>query len=479
MRILLAAVLMLFGDSSLSQSLKPVAAFPNLTFVKPVDLQNAGDRTDRLFVVEQEGTIRVLPNNPSATSSELFLNITDSVHYVNGSELGLLGLAFHPDYESNGYFYVYYTADAPLRSVVSRFSVSTNPDSALRGSEQVLLEIPQPYTNHNGGQIAFGPDGYLYIGLGDGGSSGDPQNNAQTLSTLLGKILRIDVDSPGPLPYGIPEDNPFVQNGLGYREEIYAYGFRNPWRFSFDPVTGQLWCGDVGQSFREEIDIVESGGNYGWKIMEGTACYPSTAGCSSNGLILPVWDYARTFGGSITGGHVYRGSAVPSLTGRYVFGDFSSGILAALEYDEVDPPAVVVLDTLPEYTLSSFGVDEAGELYLCLISGSILRFPSILVSVADQRTFLPSITLHPNYPNPFNSSTQLSFTIPSSGEVTLTVFDALGNEVGIPFDGTATPGFHSLTWDAGPLPSGVYFLELHVQSGSFIHRSVRKLLLLR
>lgn len=479
MRILLAAVIIPFGDSSLSQSLEPVPAFSNLAFAKPVDLQNAGDGTDRLFVVEQEGTIRVFSNDPSATFSELFLNIADSVHYLDGSEMGLLGLAFHPDYESNGYFYVCYTADAPLRSVVSRFSVSANPDSALRGSEQVLLEIPQPYTNHNGGQIAFGPDGYLYIGLGDGGSAGDPQNNAQTLSSLLGKILRIDVDSPGILPYGIPADNPFVQNGFGAREEIYAYGFRNPWRFSFDPVTGRLWCADVGQSFREEIDIVESGGNYGWNIMEGTACYPSTAGCSSAGLILPVWDYGRTFGGSITGGHVYRGSAVPSLTGRYVFGDFSSGILAALEYDEVNPPSVVVLDTLPAYALSSFGVDESGELYLCLISGSILRFSSTLVSVADQRTFLPSIALHPNYPNPFNGSTRLSFAIPVSGEATLTVFDVLGNEVALLFDGPSAPGFHGLSWDAGPLPSGTYFLELRVQSGPSIQRSVRTLLLLR
>ena len=283
--IILGVIVM--AGSALSQSLEPIAAFPNLAFAKPVDLQNAGDGTNRLFIVEQEGTIRVIQNNPSTTLSRLFLDITDRVHYINGSELGLLGLAFHPGYESTGYFYACYTADVPLRSVISRFTVSADPDSARRESEEVLLEILQPYTNHNGGQIAFGPDGYLYIGLGDGGSSGDPENNGQTLSTLLGKILRIDVDSPAPeLPYGIPADNPFAQNAFGYREEIFAYGFRNPWRFSFDPVTGRLWCGDVGQSSREEINIVEAGGNYGWNIMEGTACFPSATECSSTGLIF-------------------------------------------------------------------------------------------------------------------------------------------------------------------------------------------------
>jgi hypothetical protein len=192
-----------------------------------------------------------------------------------------------------------------------------------------------------------------------------------------------------------------------------------------------------------------------------------------------VWDYPRSFGGSITGGHVYRGAAVPSLTGRYIFGDFSSGILAALEYDGVNPASVVVLDTLPEYSLSSFGVDESGELHMCLISGSILRFHSIPVSVANERASLSSFALHPNFPNPFNSSTRLSFTTTGSGNATLTVFDVLGNEVAVVFDGVSTPGFHALSWDAGPLPSGTYFLELRMQSGSSILRSVRKLLLLR
>ncbi len=469
-----------FAGNAFSQPLEPVAAFPNLTFAKPVDLQNAGDGTNRLFIVEQEGTIRVIENNPSTTTSTLFLDITDSVHYVNGSELGLLGLAFHPNFRSNGYFYVCYTADVPLRSVVSQFTVSTNPNSALRESEHILLEFPQPYPNHNGGQIAFGPDGYLYVALGDGGSGGDPLNNGQNLTTLLGKILRIDVDIPeSELPYGIPDDNPFAENTLGYREEIYAYGFRNPWRFSFDPATGKLWCGDVGQSSREEINIVEAGGNYGWNIMEGTACYPSTAECSSTGLMLPVWDYPRSLGGSITGGHVYRGSSVDSLTGRYIFGDFVSGILAALTYDGVSPPSVVVLDTLSEYSLTSFGVDESGELYLCLWSGSILRFPSSPVTSVPAERFSPSISLEQNYPNPFNASTRIGFHVPWHSQATLTVFDALGKKVSTPFDGPVIPGYRDLILDAGALPSGAYFLELKVQDGPFLQRIVRRMILLR
>lgn len=462
-----------------AQPLEPIEAFPNLTFTKPVDLQNAGDGSDRLFIVEQEGTIQVIENSPSTNVSKLFLDITDSVS-TTGSEMGLLGLAFHPEYETNGLFFVYYMADEPLRSVLSRFSVSADPDSALRSSEVVLLEIPQKYTNHNGGQIAFGPDGFLYVAVGDGGSGGDPDTNAQNLSRLLGKILRLDVDSPDPgLPYGIPDDNPFAQNGSGYREEIFAYGLRNPWRCSFDPISGTLWCGDVGQSFLEEINVIEKGGNYGWNIMEGTACYPFSAECSSEGLELPIWDYPRTFGGSITGGHVYRGSQVPSLAGRYVFGDFVSGILAALTYDGSNPPTVEVLDTLPAFSLSSFGVDESGELYFCLISGSILRFPSIPVTSVRGGSYHPLTTLEQNFPNPFNASTRVRFHVAISGEATLTVFDALDRIVLPLLHVPVSPGFYDHSLDAGNLPSGVYFLELQVNSGSLRYRSIRRMLLLR
>jgi len=240
-------------------------AFPMLSFTRPVDLQPAGDGSNRLFVVEQRGVISVFDNYPGVPSKSVFLDIQARVDN-SGNEEGLLGLAFHPDYETNGYFYVNYTSSVTGLTHVSRFSVSAGDSSvAAPGSELVLIQIDKPYENHNAGSIAFSPvDGYLYITTGDGGSAGDPNNNGQNLATLLGSILRIDVDSTeAGLDYAIPPDNPFADNGQGYREEIYAYGLRNPWRMSFDPVTGWLWAADVGQSSWEEIDVIESGGNYG------------------------------------------------------------------------------------------------------------------------------------------------------------------------------------------------------------------------
>ncbi len=231
-------------------------AFPALIFSQPVGIVAPGDGTNRLFVIEQIGVIHVFENSPSVAESTVFLNISTQVLF--GGEQGLLGLAFHPNYELNGYFYIDYVAENPLRTVISRYTVSpNNPDQAMENSELVLLEINQPFSNHKGGQIAFGDDGYLYIGLGDGGSGGDPFGNAQNRSTLLGKILRINVDltSQG-RNYSIPLDNPYSGNTFGYKEEIYAFGFRNPWRFSFDSPTGRLWVADVGQNQREEIDIV-------------------------------------------------------------------------------------------------------------------------------------------------------------------------------------------------------------------------------
>src|SRR5665647_2164560 len=245
-------------------------AFPNLTFNQPVGLVNSGDGTNRLFVIEQPGVIRVFDNSPTVADSTVFLNISSQVLF--GGEQGLLGLAFHPNYSQNGFFYVDHVSDNPLRTVIARYQVSpNNPNQALNKSEIVLLEVNQPFSNHKGGQIAFGPDGYLYVGLGDGGSGGDPFGNGQNRSTLLGKILRINVDLVSQTRnYSIPLDNPYAGNSLGYQEEIFAYGFRNPFRFSFDLPTGRLWVGDVGQNLQEEIDIVGNGKNYGWNIMEGT-----------------------------------------------------------------------------------------------------------------------------------------------------------------------------------------------------------------
>lgn len=375
-RIVLAAILLVSltacGQGSLEQAdgpLRLVSAYPNLEFTRPVDYQVPDDGSDRVFVVEQAGIIRVLENDPSATEAEVFLDIRDRVE--SGGERGLLGLAFHPDYASNGTFFVDYTAPSPLRTVIARYQADPqNPRRALKESEEVILEVNQPYGNHNAGQIVFGPDGYLYITLGDGGSGGDPQENAEDPTTLLGSILRIDVDAGN--PYSIPPNNPFVDNDQGYREEIYAYGLRNPWRISFDPETGRLWAADVGQNAYEEIDLIEAGENYGWDVMEGMHCYEPSSGCDQSGLVLPIWEYPHSQGQSVTGGYVYRGDAVPQLVGRYVYGDFVSGRIWALDYDGNEPENEELLET--GLNIASFGTDREGELYVLAFDGNIYRF---------------------------------------------------------------------------------------------------------
>lgn len=349
-------------------------AFPNLTFSRPVDLQHPGDGTNRLFVVEQAGTIRVFENDASASSSEVFLDIQNRVRDA-GNEEGLLGLAFHPNFADNGFFYVDYTASNPQRTVIARYEVDpSDPDRAVRDSETVLLEVGQPFSNHNGGQIRFGPDGFLHIALGDGGSGGDPRGNGQDPSTLLGSILRIDVDTPSEgRAYGIPPDNPFVGNEGGFRGEIYAYGLRNPWRFSFDAETDQLWAADVGQNAYEEVDLIESGGNYGWNVMEGRHCFSPSTGCDQTGLLLPIHEYSHDLGQSITGGFVYRGSAVPELQGWYVYADFVSGRIWRLQEEGGEAVENELLDTT-SLNISSFGVDADDELYFCAFDGQIYRF---------------------------------------------------------------------------------------------------------
>ncbi|HEY8529073.1 MAG TPA: PQQ-dependent sugar dehydrogenase [Paenibacillaceae bacterium] len=354
--------------------LRLVDAFGGMTFTKPVGLVHADDGSGRLFVVEQPGRIIALSDASDNPERSVFLDIRDKV-YDRGWEQGLLGLAFHPDFERNGYFYVNYTTQRT--TVIARYQVDpANPDRADPDSELILLEFNQPYPNHNGGQLAFGPDGYLYIATGDGGSGGDPQGNGQNLKTLLGKILRIDVDGrSGNLNYAIPPDNPFAGNRDGYREEIYAYGLRNPWRFSFDPATGWLWAADVGQNAMEEIDIIEKGRNYGWNVMEGSLCFNPRSGCKKDGLTLPIWEYPplRGSGGaSVTGGYVYRGKEIPELVGKYVFADFVDGRMWVLEYDGSGPARATELD-IRQPDISSFGVDENGELYACILDGKIMR----------------------------------------------------------------------------------------------------------
>ncbi len=334
-------------------------------FARPVYLTHAGDGSGRLFVVEQAGIIKTIRNGQTLATP--FLDIRDRVE--SGGEKGLLSVAFHPNYKENGRFFVNYTArkNGVLKSVIAEYKVSSNPDVADR-TERAILEVEQPFANHNGGLNKFGPDGFLYIGLGDGGAAGDPLNNAQSLDTLLGKILRIDIEKE---PYAIPQDNPFVgkANAQG---EIWAYGLRNPWRFSFDRCTGRLFAGDVGQNRIEEIDLIEKGKNYGWRIMEGSQCFDPPTLCNIQGLELPIAEYDHSLGCSVTGGYVYRGTQYPALIGHYLFGDYCSGRIWSLVQERTGRWTMRQLIDSP-LSISSFGEDEQGELYIVHYGGAIYR----------------------------------------------------------------------------------------------------------
>lgn len=355
-----------------------IPAYPNLSFNRPVDFQHAGDGTNRVFVVEQRGVITVFTDDPETDQSTTFLDISGPVDDQSNEE-GLLGLAFHPNYSSNGFFYVNYTVNNPARTRISRFSVSAgNPDQADPASEQILLEFSQPFGNHNGGQLGFGPDGYLYIATGDGGSAGDPEENGEDLTTLLGGILRIDVDqTSGDLPYAIPANNPFAGNSENIREEIFAYGLRNPWRFSFDAQTGQLWTGDVGQNAMEEINIIENGGNYGWNTTEGDLCFDPSNNCDTQGITLPVLTYRHDQGDrSVTGGFVYRGTELTELSGQYIYADFVSGRVWAADISDLNSLSVrQLVDT--NLGISSFGVNADQELFICAFDGQIYQLNQI------------------------------------------------------------------------------------------------------
>ncbi|MGD2205624.1 MAG: PQQ-dependent sugar dehydrogenase [Anaerolineae bacterium] len=326
----------------------------------PVGVANAGDGSGRLFVLEKVGRVRVVHNGVLFPAP--FLEVTDRVG-SSQNEQGLLGLVFHPDYLDNGLFFVNYT-DRQGDTVISRFSVSANPTQADPGSEDVLLTIDQPAGNHNGGHLAFGPDGYLYVGTGDGGASGDAFGNGQNGATLLGAMLRLDVDRGQ--PYAIPPDNPFIANP-NVRNEIWAIGLRNPWRYAFDRLTGDLYIADVGQNMYEEINFQPSGSaggqNYGWPIMEGLHCFPADQPCDRAGLTLPVREYDHTQGCSVTGGSVYRGREFPLLSGIYVFGDYCSGRIWGLAFTGGGEWRVARL-AQADMRISAFGEDEAGELYL-------------------------------------------------------------------------------------------------------------------
>jgi glucose/arabinose dehydrogenase len=355
----------------LENNLTVADAFPGISFKRPLEFQNASDGSKRIFIVEQGGKILIIDSQVK-NKTELFLDISDRID-DSSNEKGLLGLAFHPDFKNNGQFFVNYTTKDS--TVISRFTIARdNPNSADPGSEEIVITFKQPYANHNGGKLVFGPDdGYLYIATGDGGGAGDPQKNGQNLKTLLGKILRINVDSKeAGLGYSIPSDNPFKGNKENYREEIYAYGLRNPWRFSFDTVTGKLWAADVGQDKTEEIDIIQKGKNYGWNIMEGSYCYDPPTGCNSEGLELPIYEYQHPLGESITGGYVYYGKTLYLLQGIYVYADFVTGYIWGLAY--IEGQAVQNFTLIKtNFNISSFGTDEDQELYFTAFDGKIYK----------------------------------------------------------------------------------------------------------
>src|SRR6185312_9864269 len=371
----LAAVLAGCGDAnhpapSASISLQPVAT----GLSSPLDLEQPPDNSGRLFVVEQGGFIRIIQSG--ALLAQPFLDLSSKiVPNFAGTEMGLLGVTFHPAFQQNRKFYVNYVRSnaGQFQSVISEFQASaTNPNLADPVSERILLVVNQVsnFPNHKAGQLAFGPDGFLYFGLGDGGSGGDPFGNGQNIQVLLGKLMRIDVNSTsGSLPYAIPADNPFVAGGG--RPEIWAYGLRNPWRFSFDAPSGRLFLADVGQDAFEEVDLIQKGGNYGWNIMEASHCFNPPSGCNTAGLILPITEYSHSEGNAVIGGFVYHGSAIPALQGVYVFGDFGTGKIWGLQ--ETPGSWTRTLLSSTGKNISAFGRDQNGELYAVDYAGAVWK----------------------------------------------------------------------------------------------------------
>jgi glucose/arabinose dehydrogenase len=438
-----------------------VNAFPNLSFSLPLFLTHSGDGTNRIFVVQQRGLIKVFPNDSLAASSQTFIDLSNIVS-SSGNERGLLGLAFHPNYSSNRYFFVYYTrsSDGALR--ISRFTtMAGDPNKADSLSELNMLTIAHPsFTNHNGGCLMFGADGYLYAGTGDGGSGGDPNNNAQNLNSLLGKILRIDINTPsGGNNYSIPPSNPYASGGGA--PEIFAVGMRNPWRFSRDPVTGTIYCGDVGQDAWEEVDTIAVGKNYGWRCYEGNATF-NTSGCGpSSNYTFPITVYQNVGSDiSITGGYVYRGSRVPWLVGRYIYADYGSrktwklllsgGTVSENEQIGLAPSGV-----------PSFGVDQNNELYTVCSNGLIYKFLNTVIGVNGNGNTIPDgFVLEQNYPNPFNPSTSIRFTVPVNTAVNIKIYDLTGQEIAVLLNESKSAGNYSVTWEAANYPSGVYFYEM-------------------
>ena len=444
-----------------------VRVFENLGGLDRItEIRVAPGQPERFYVAEQhDALVRYFEDDENVSTSGVFLDLSDRVR-TSGNEEGLLGLTFHPDYETNRRFYVYYSADNPRRSVLSEFQrIDDVILVADPTSERVLLEVPQPFSNHNGGKIEFGPDGLLYVSLGDGGSGGDPEENGQDRTELLGSLLRISVepDAATGAPYTIPADNPFVGNTAGYREEIYAYGLRNMWRFSFDRETGQLIGADVGQNAFEEVNEIVSGGNYGWDVKEGFSCFetpgPGEPSCNDPSLIDPLLVYPRSQGQSVTGGYVYRGG-ITQARGLYVFADFVSGTIWTTDLAQETPVLTPIGD---QFGFSAFGEDENGELYAGTFGGDIYRLVSLLINPAtEDEAAAGGLRLGSASANPARAGDVIRFdlTVPGGGRARLAVLDALGREVAVAFNGPAPAGQSIAATVAQPLAAGVYVARL-------------------
>jgi glucose/arabinose dehydrogenase len=476
MKKLILALLLLIYYSSAEAQVNVVNAFPNLSFSSPTFLTNSGDGTNRIFVVEKGGFIRVFSNDSTVSSYTTFLDVSNLISN-NYTEKGLLGLAFHPNYSSNRYFFIYYTRLSDGALTIARFTTQVgNPNKADSLSQLVFLTIPHPTNlNHDGGNLMFGLDGYLYSGHGDGGGAGDVPNNAQNVNILLGKITRIDVNTPsGGNNYSIPPTNPFASGGGS--PEIFAWGMRNPWRFSQDPVTGIIYCGDVGQNVWEEIDTLAVGKNYGWRCYEANHTY-NTSGCGSSSLYtFPIKEYPHTSSRcSITGGYVYRGNRVPWLVGYYVYGDYCGMQVYRLHYaNGVVSSDSAQIGTSPQSILS-FGRDQNNEVYLCGTS-AIYRFQNTLIGIDPGNVGeAQGYTLSQNYPNPFNPATVINYTIGKNEFVTLKIYNVQGKEVQTLVSESKPAGNYKVTWDATAFPSGVYFCK--VTAGEF--SSEKKMVLVK
>ena len=427
------ALIFICYNSSFSQSVLLESFGPS--FNSPVEIKNAGD--ERLFVVEKSGKIKILNQNGSVNSTP-FLDIEDRVS-TNANERGLLGLAFHPNYPENPFFFVNYTNNSGA-TTISKFSVSANQDIA-NDSETILLEINQPYANHNGGCINFGPDGNLYIGMGDGGSGGDPQNFSQNTKSLLGKMLRINVNSGA---YSIPENNP-------YGDEIWSVGLRNPWKFSFDSLNGDLWIADVGQNEFEEINMVQNNPaniNYGWRCYEGNEPY-NLSGCPDEGLTFPVSTYSHYNSGdfkcSITGGYVYRGNQISGLNGVYFFADYCSGEIGLLSKNENDEWDMSLAFPNINGSWVSFGEDINGELYIASINGGIYK----IIDAALSNNEIDSNTLN-YFPNPFQDYIQIN----SDSPINIELYDLSGRKL------REFKNYNQEILDLGFLNKGTYIIKV-------------------